>query len=126
MLVGDAAGQVSPLTGGGIRLAFHHGRRAGQAIADHILDLGPPLEAVLAHEMPRLGVKTLLRRALDLAPPNALIDAALGTSPMRWLAAHVYFHRRSSAHGIAFADFEQRLAQRSSQEPGRRAPAAHL
>jgi flavin-dependent dehydrogenase len=36
MLVGDAAGMVSPATGGGIRLAFQFGRRAGQAIADYI------------------------------------------------------------------------------------------
>ncbi len=34
LLVGDAAGMVSPATGGGIRLAFQFGRRAAQAIAD--------------------------------------------------------------------------------------------
>jgi flavin-dependent dehydrogenase len=38
--VGDAAGMVSPATGGGIRLAFQFGRRAAQAIADHLLHLG--------------------------------------------------------------------------------------
>lgn len=109
MLVGDAAGQVSPMTGGGIRLAFHYGRRAAQVIADHLLHLGPPPAAALSREMPRFAVKSLLRTALDLAPPNALINAAFGTWPMRRMAAHVYFHRRGGG-GMTFADFERRLA----------------
>src|SRR5260221_14052291 len=46
LLVGDAAGLVSPATGGGIRLAFQFGRRAAQAIADHLLHLGPAPETV--------------------------------------------------------------------------------
>ena len=47
LLVGDAAGMVSPATGGGIRLAFQFGRRAAQTIADHLLHLGPAPETVL-------------------------------------------------------------------------------
>jgi digeranylgeranylglycerophospholipid reductase len=109
LLVGDAAGMVSPATGGGIRLAFQFGRRAAQAIADHLLHLGPAPETVLARELPRFGFKRLMRTGLDLAPPNVLVDAIIATSPMRWLAAHVYFHRRS-ANGISFADFEARIA----------------
>lgn len=110
MLIGDAAGMVSPMTGGGIQLAFHFGRRAAQAVADHLLHLGPPPDAALAAELPRFGMKRLLRRALDLAPPNRLLDLALGTSLMRRLAQHVYFHRRG-AQGLTFAEFERRLAQ---------------
>jgi digeranylgeranylglycerophospholipid reductase len=109
LLVGDAAGMVSPATGGGIRLAFQFGRRAAHAIADHLLHLGPAPETVLARELPRFGLKRLMRIGLDLAPPNMLVDAIIATSPMRWLAAHVYFHRRS-ANGISFADFEARIA----------------
>jgi hypothetical protein len=109
LLVGDAAGMVSPATGGGIRLAFQFGRRAAHAIADRLLHLGPAPETVLARELPRFGFKRLMRIGLDLAPPNMLVDAVIATSPMRWLAAHVYFHRRS-ANGISFADFEARIA----------------
>ena len=109
MLVGDAAGMVSPATGGGIRLAFQFGRRAAQAIADHLLHLGPAPETVLARELPRFRLKRLMRFGLDVALPNMLVDAAIATPPMRWLAAHVYFHRRS-ATGISFAEFEARLA----------------
>jgi hypothetical protein len=109
LLVGDAAGMVSPATGGGIRLAFRFGRRAAHAIADHLMYLGPAPETVLAREFPRFGLKRLLRLGLDLAPPNALVDAALATAPMRWLAGRLYFHRRA-ATGMRFKDFEARIA----------------
>ena len=108
MLVGDAAGQVSPATGGGIRLAFHLGRRAAQAISDHLLNLGPSPELVLKSELPRFGIKRLVRFGLDLAPPNALLNFALGTRPMRLVAQHVYFHRRGGS-GMSLAEYERRL-----------------
>jgi flavin-dependent dehydrogenase len=85
---------VSPLTGGGIRLAFRFGRRAGQLIADHLLRQGPSPDRVLAREMPGFGKKLLLRRIMDFGPPNLLYDLAIGTPPMRWFARQVYFHRR--------------------------------
>jgi flavin-dependent dehydrogenase len=120
MLVGDAAGMVSPATGGGIRLAFQFGRRAAHAIADHLLHLGPQPETVLARELPRFGVKQAMRAALDAAMPNALLNAAIATAPMRWLAQHVYFHKRG-AGGMSFADFEARLAALGQQTPATRA-----
>lgn len=95
MLIGDAAGHVSPLTGGGIRLAFRFGRRAGQLIADHLTRHGPQPAAVLARELPSFGKKLLLRKVMDAGPPNWLYDLAIGTAPMRWFARQVYFHRRS-------------------------------
>jgi flavin-dependent dehydrogenase len=109
MLIGDAAGMVSPATGGGIRYAFRFGRRAGQAIADHLQHLGPRPDAVLAAELPHFSLKCGLRMALDLAPPNALISALLRSRPLGWLAQHIYFHRRGAA-GLTFAEFEARLA----------------
>jgi len=94
MLIGDAAGIVSPVTGGGIHTALQFGRRAAQLISDYLCDCGPDPVAVLAREIPRYRIKRLLRRALDLAPPNALIDAMLMTAPMRAFAQRLYFHRR--------------------------------
>ena len=119
LLVGDAAGMVSPATGGGIRLAFQFGRRAAQAIADHLLHLGPPPATALARELPRFGLKRALRAGLDLAPPNFLVDALIATSPMRWLATHLYFHRRG-ANGLSFAEFEASL--RAAGEAARGEP----
>jgi len=102
---------VSPATGGGIRLAFQFGRPAAQAIADNLLHLGPTPETVLARELPRFGLKRLMRAGLDLAPPNFLLNVAIATPPMRRFATHLYFHSRG-AEGLSFAEFEARIAAR--------------
>lgn len=121
MLIGDAAGMVSPATGGGIRYAFRYGRRAAQLIADHLQHLGPAPEIVLARELPSFALKGVMRSALDVAVPNTLLSVALKSAPMRWLAQHVYFHKRGSS-GLSFAEFEARLAALRDSPPG--APAA--
>lgn len=111
MLLGDAAGLVSPMTGGGIRLAFQFGRRAGHAVADHLMDLGADPPAVLARAIPGFAAKLAMRRLLDTAPPNWLIDAALATAPARALAQRIYFHRRAPG-GQSFGEFKARLFDR--------------
>ena len=97
LLVGDAAGWVSPATGGGIRLAFRYGRRAAALVADHLSCGGPAPEIALQREIPAFRAKALLRRGLDLAPANLLMDLALATPPARHLAEKIYFHRRNPA-----------------------------
>lgn len=94
LLVGDAAGLVSPVTGGGIHTALEFGRRAAQLVADYLCDRGPHPLPVFAREIPRFRLKRMLRRVLDFAPPNAAINAFLTTTPMRKLAQQFYFHRR--------------------------------
>ncbi|MBV9550992.1 MAG: NAD(P)/FAD-dependent oxidoreductase [Alphaproteobacteria bacterium] len=94
MLVGDAAGMVSPVTGGGIHTALHFGRRAAMLVADHLGDRGIHPVVAMTREAPRYRAKLLLRRLMDLGPPNALINAALMTAPMRRLAQRLYFHSR--------------------------------
>lgn len=97
LLIGDAAGHVSPLTGGGIRLAFRYGRRAAQLIADHLERQGPPPGQVLARELPSFMKKLALRSVMDAGPPNWMYNLIIGTAPMRWFAGQVYFHRRNAA-----------------------------
>ncbi len=94
LLIGDAAGLVSPLTAGGIRLAMQLGRKAGCVIAEHLEDGGPEPGRVMAKDYPRFTAKKWLRRAWGLAPPNWLLDRTLFTPPMRALARRIYFHRR--------------------------------
>ncbi|MCC7411099.1 MAG: NAD(P)/FAD-dependent oxidoreductase [Gammaproteobacteria bacterium] len=95
MLLGDAAGMVSPLTAGGIHAAVQFGARAGELIAEHLLHGGPEPGRALARELPAYRYKRLLRRLLDLVPPsNRLCDALFGTPAFRLLAQCVFFHQR--------------------------------
>lgn len=104
LLVGDAAGLVSPLTAGGIHPAFRYGKRAAELIADHLLDGGPAPGPVLAREYPRYRCKTWLRRGFDRDPPDWLYDWTLGLAPMRAFAQLVYFHRKGLKSGAAWRD----------------------
>jgi flavin-dependent dehydrogenase len=113
--VGDAAGMVSPVTGGGIHTALHFGRRAAMLVADHLGDRGIHPVTALTREAPRYRAKLMLRRLLDLAPPNALINAALMTAPMRQLAQRLYFHARGES-AQSFEDWSRGLIE--SQQRG--------
>jgi flavin-dependent dehydrogenase len=119
MLIGDAAGIVSPLTGGGIHTALNYGRRAAQLVSDYLSDRGPEPAKALGLEVPRFRIKLALRAMLDLAPPNVLINAVLMTSPMRALAQRLYFHRRGG-DGASFEAWTQAF------ERGEMDPAPHL
>lgn len=95
LLVGDAAGMVSPVTGGGIHTALHFGRRAAQLVSDYLVDRGVQPARALRREAPKYRLKLLARGFLDLAPPNLLINAMLMTDPVRALAQRIYFHSRA-------------------------------
>jgi flavin-dependent dehydrogenase len=99
MLIGDAAGHVSPLTGGGIAQTLRLGRRTAQLASDWLQAGAVHPALALARETPRFRMKLLLRRMLDLAPPNWVWDAALRTMPFRSMAQAIYFHRRHSGDG---------------------------
>jgi flavin-dependent dehydrogenase len=97
MLVGDAAGHVSPMTGGGIVQTLRLGRRTAQLAADWINAGGEHPALGLAREAPRFRAKLWMRRALDLAPPNWVWNLAVGTAPFRLFTQQVYFHQRGGA-----------------------------
>ncbi len=92
-LIGDSAGMVSPLTGGGIHLALEVGEAAGEATAAHLSGNADAPDRQLAQLLPRLWPKLMLRRAADMAVFNPLIDLALDTPIFRAFARRVYFHR---------------------------------
>lgn len=96
MLVGDAAGHVSPMTGGGIVQTLRLGRRTAQLAADWIHAGAEHPARALARETPRFRTKLWLRQLLDLAPPNWMWNLAFGTAPFRAFAQTVYFHQRGS------------------------------
>jgi digeranylgeranylglycerophospholipid reductase len=115
LLVGDAAGMVSPVTGGGIHTALHFGRRAAQLVSDYLQDRGPHPARALKREAPKFRAKLFLRALLDFAPPNALINAMLMTEPARALAQRIYFHSR--AGDAASFDAWTRAFERGELEP---------
>jgi flavin-dependent dehydrogenase len=104
VLVGDAAGMVSPLTAGGIFTALDFGIRAADAVADRLAGAGPDPARALPRAYPKFRVKKWLRRALDLGPPNGLVNLMLGTAPMQALARLVYFHSKGLGAKAAWRD----------------------
>ena len=67
MLVGDAAGMVSPLTAGGIHQGYRFGKLAADAIADH-LDGGPHPGPVVRRAYPSHTLKRAARWGFDHLP----------------------------------------------------------
>ncbi|MGE0734574.1 MAG: NAD(P)/FAD-dependent oxidoreductase [Alphaproteobacteria bacterium] len=104
LLVGDAAGTVSPLTAGGIFTAFDFGARAGHAVADFLRDGAADPAFTLPGAYPRYRFKKHLRTLADLGPPNWLFNILLGTRPMRALAKLVYFHTKGLKSKQAWKD----------------------
>lgn len=94
MLLGDAAGMVSPLTAGGIHPAMQLGRVAGVAIANHVLESGPDPARIVSALAPSYLFKNWLRTAFDVAPTNWLFDRALASGTFRRLAQVIFFHHR--------------------------------
>jgi flavin-dependent dehydrogenase len=95
LLVGDAAGLVSPLTGGGIHRALHFGRRAALAVSDFLCDGGAHPGVAMSRIYPRFTAKRLLRMAMNFEPPRALYNAVLNRPAFLALARSIYFNSRA-------------------------------
>lgn len=93
LLVGDAAGMVSPLTAGGIHKAYRFGKLAADAIADHLEQGGPHPGRVVRRAYPRLALKHLARWSYDRLPvARALETGILTRNLFRRFAERVFFH----------------------------------
>ena len=94
LLVGDAAGMVSPLTAGGIHTALKHGSAAGHAIADFLAGKVDDPSGWFVRSYPRFRAKRLLRFLFDHFQSDTLFNVLLGTKLMRAAAGIIYFHRK--------------------------------
>jgi digeranylgeranylglycerophospholipid reductase len=94
LLVGDAAGMVSPVTAGGIHTALRHGSQAGEAIAAFVRGSRPDPATWLPADYPRFRTKRALRWLFDHAQSDWVFNRMLGTPLMRRAAELVYFHRK--------------------------------
>jgi len=94
LLVGDAAGMVSPVTAGGVHTALKHGLAAGHAVADFLHGRRDDPVAWFPATYPSFRLKRLLRFLFDHFQSDVAFDLLLATRPMRSAAGLVYFHRR--------------------------------
>jgi flavin-dependent dehydrogenase len=94
LLVGDAAGMVSPVTAGGIHTALKHGLAAGHAIADFLAGRCDDPATWFAASYPRFRAKRALRFAFDHLQSDLLFDLMLTTPLVRRAAGLVYFHHK--------------------------------
>ncbi len=91
VLLGDAAGTVSPLTAGGIHTAQHYGELLARLISAHERKGAAHPAEVLAQQYPRFRIKQMLRWIFENATPDWALDAVIGSAPFRTLARSVFF-----------------------------------
>jgi digeranylgeranylglycerophospholipid reductase len=94
LLVGDAAGMVSPLTAGGIHTALQHGLAAGYAVADFLRGRSEDPCGGFAQSYPKFRLKRLLRFLFDHLQSDLAFNLLLATRPVRAAASIVYFHQQ--------------------------------
>jgi flavin-dependent dehydrogenase len=94
LLVGDAAGMVSPVTAGGIHNALKHGLAAGHAIADYLNGRRDDPAGWFVNSYPTFRTKRLLRFLFDRFQSDTLFNLLLHTKAMRSAAGIVYFHHK--------------------------------
>jgi digeranylgeranylglycerophospholipid reductase len=94
LLVGDAAGMVSPVTAGGIHTALKHGLAAGNAVADFLRGKAKDPCDEFVRSYPKFRLKRLLRWGFDRFQTDFAFNWLLATRPMRAAAGLVYFHHK--------------------------------
>ena len=94
MLIGDAAGMVSPLTAGGIHRSYRFGKLAADAIADYLLGRGPnPGDAISATYVDA-SWKYAARWCFDNLPLTTCMETGIGIASLfKRLAGKVFFDR---------------------------------
>ena len=105
LLLGDAAGLVSPLTAGGIHPAVQIGKIAGTAISDYLNHGGINPGCYLKQSIPDFTLKKILRLLSDhITFPNSAYDLLLGTPVFRSIAQIIFFHHRGLFSLTAWRD----------------------
>lgn len=99
ILVGDAAGMVSPVTAGGIHTALQHGEAVGLKVAEflnhrstHAID---PANELIAN-YPNYRIKRFLRWGYDHFQRDWMFDLMLHSKTLKRFAEQIYFHKRGT------------------------------
>lgn len=104
LLLGDAAGTVSPLTAGGIHRALSLGGEAGDRIASWLAHGGTDPGREICRLYPGDFWKRQLRALARVAPPNRLLDGVFATPGFARLAQVIFFHNRGLFSAAAWRD----------------------
>jgi flavin-dependent dehydrogenase len=94
LLVGDAAGMVSPVTAGGIHTALKHGLAAGHAVADFLRGYASDPATWFVRSYPSFRLKRCLRCLYDRFQSDTVFNLLLATRAMRSAAGMIYFHHK--------------------------------
>ena len=95
-LTGDAAGLVSPFSGGGIHTADHFGRQLAQHLMDR--DRFDSNDEALLGTYPGFRLKHLQRRVFESAAPDWALNSLIG-NPLFSLFARVVFFSKKHLRG---------------------------
>jgi len=101
LLVGDAAGMVSPVTAGGIHTALKHGLAAGHAVADFLRGKAEDPSAAFVRSYPSFRLKRALRFLYDHFQSDTAFNLLLATRAMRTAAGVIYFHHKGVFDPVA-------------------------
>ena len=93
VLIGDAAGMVSPLTAGGIHAGLRHGAMVGRSLARSLSGRAGP-DVASPPPVPGFAFKRALRWAFDHAQFDVPVNLLLAARPMRRVVEQLCFHRR--------------------------------
>lgn len=97
LLVGDAAGLVSPASAGGIHTALRYGEQAGEAVARFMAGRVPDPAGWLPGRYPTFRVKRALRTLFERTQGDWCYNHLLHTRAMRRIWEMVYFHSKGDA-----------------------------
>ena len=96
LLVGDAAGLVSPATAGGIHAALRFGEEAGVAVARFIAGKATDPAAWLPGQYPTFRLKRAMRAVFEWTQGDWTYNWLLRTRAMRGIWERVYFHSKGA------------------------------
>jgi digeranylgeranylglycerophospholipid reductase len=97
LLVGDAAGLVSPASAGGIHAALRYGEEAGEAVAGFLSGQAQDPAAWLPARYPTFRMKRALRTVFEWTQEDWCYNWLLRTRPMRRIWERVYFHSKGDS-----------------------------
>ena len=115
LLVGDAAGMVSPVTAGGIHTALKHGLAAGNAVADFLRGKGDDPAEQFVRSYPKFRTKRLLRWLFDRFQTDFAFNWLLATRPDARGGRHGLLPSQGRVRpdrAVATAGSAERLARR--------------